>query len=602
MPYLRRPPRPLVIDQRVVYNCELTVCPVCNTPLVLAKHYTWAKTVQHLDAVVYVASRPKECVNRACAQWRHRYPSVVAETVALPRATYGLDVIAQIGWWRDREQLSGAEIYVRLGARVQQISRRQVDLLVQQYRVLLACAERPSDDQLRQAVATYGGLILSLDGLEPEGGQEQLWAVRELFTGTLLLAAWLPRVNEDTLAAVLTPLAARLRAAQWPVLATVSDKQACLEAALTQVWPTTPHQWCQAHYLRNAAEPLHAHDRALQVDLRREVRQAVRPSLRQVTVTAAAGDFAPQVVTGWLVGQPPVAVGPRGADAPAAEPRGADAPAVGPRGADAPATGPAATDASTAGVAAVVQGYAQVLQTSLGRTSQNVFDLAGLHLYEDLQAIGASLQRCCQQHAHPVLQTWQTALARILPAYATPFAEVAQAHTWLAELRDVFDQAQLPTRTRPSPGAATVAHDVTQRLTQLSEPVTPSPWLTDYQSHLRALTTRYAAGLFVCYDVVGVPRTNNALETVFGQTRRQVRRQSGFKQVRRILLRHGAWLLYQPDDSVAALQDRLQQVAHEAYDQERRRFEARQQGFRNRYRWQHDRTAVLNRLEQLWTC
>jgi len=250
---------------------------------------------------------------------------------------------------------------------------------------------------------------------------------------------------------------------------------------------------------------------------------------------------------------------------------------------------------------AVVQGYAQVLQTSLGRTSQNAFDLAGLRLYEDLLAIGASLQRCCQQQTQPDLATWQLALARILPTYAPQFAEIGHAQTWLTDLRRVLDQATLPTSTHAGPGAPAIAHDLAQRLLQLSAPEPLSPWLTDYRRHLRDLTTRYEQGLFVCYDNVGVPRTNNALESVFGQTRRLVRRQSGFKQVRRILLRHGAWLLYQPDGSVAELQGRLQQVAHEDYRQERRRFTERQQRFRNRYRWQHDRTSVLGRLEQLWT-
>jgi len=43
----------------------------------------------------------------------------------------------------------------------------------------LACQERRHLDRLRQ-VAEQGGLILTLDGLAPEGGEPQLWVVREL--------------------------------------------------------------------------------------------------------------------------------------------------------------------------------------------------------------------------------------------------------------------------------------------------------------------------------------------------------------------------------------------------------------------------------------
>lgn len=289
---MRRRPKQLVAQERQIYHAELELCPQCGSPLHLSGHYTWRKTVQHLDQVVYVASRPKECRNPACPQHGKRYPAAAAQRVALPHSTYGLDVVAQIGWWRDHEHLSGKEIYHRLQGRVQ-ISRRHVDLLLQQYRLLLACAEQPQMAKLVQAVAEYGGLLISLDGLEPEGAQEQLWVVREVLTETILAAAWLPRVNAETLGALLAPVKAFLEGQGFPVLATLSDKQPPLVGALEATWPQVPHQWCQAHYLRNLAQPLYERDRALKTELRREVRQAIRCSLQEVAAQAPAGAFSP---------------------------------------------------------------------------------------------------------------------------------------------------------------------------------------------------------------------------------------------------------------------------------------------------------------------
>jgi len=194
MAHLRRRPKQLVVQERHIYHAELEHCPACGAALHLSGHYTWRKTVQHLDQVVYVASRPKECRQVGCPLSRKRYSSAAAQGVALPHSGYGLDVVAQIGWWRDREHLGGDEIHQRLKSRIQ-ISRRHVDLLLQQYRLLLACAERPQVEKLARAVAQYGGLITSLDGLEPEGAQEQLWVVWEVLTDTVWVAAWLPRVN-----------------------------------------------------------------------------------------------------------------------------------------------------------------------------------------------------------------------------------------------------------------------------------------------------------------------------------------------------------------------------------------------------------------------
>ncbi len=292
MAHLRRRPKHLVPQERRIYHAELELCPYCGTPLRLSGHYTWRKTVQQLDGVVYVASRPKECRNPSCPQRGKRYPSAAAQGVALPHSTYGLDVVAQIGWWRDHEHLSGNEIYHRLEGRVQ-ISRRQVDWLLQQYRLLLACAEQPPLTLLDQAVAEYGGLLISLDGLEPEGAQEQLWVVREVLTGCILAAGWLPRVTAETLGALLEPVKAFLEGHGFPVLATLSDKQRPLVQALEATWPGVPHQWCQAHFLRNLAQPLYERDRALKTELRQKVRTRIRSSLREVAAQTPEGAFSP---------------------------------------------------------------------------------------------------------------------------------------------------------------------------------------------------------------------------------------------------------------------------------------------------------------------
>lgn len=292
MSYIRRRPKTLPIAQRVVYTCELATCPTCGTALLACRHYSWAKTVQQLDRTLYVASRPKRCVNPQCAAYGHPIVAAAAQQVALPHSSYGLDVVAQLGWWRDHDHLSTTELHARLQGRVQ-ICRRSITLLLQQYRLLLACTDQLQRPQLAAAVASYGGLILSLDGLEPEGAQEQLWVVREVLTGTTLAVGWLPRVSQPTLRALLQPVVALLADAQWPLLATLSDKQEVVELVLTELWPTVPHQWCQTHYLRNLAEPIQERDHALKVDLRRDVRQALRPTLRLLAATAEGGAFSP---------------------------------------------------------------------------------------------------------------------------------------------------------------------------------------------------------------------------------------------------------------------------------------------------------------------
>jgi len=180
-----------------------------------------------------------------------------------------------------------------------------MDLLLQQYRLLLACAQHPQLEKLTQTMAEYGGLIISLDGLEPEGAQEQLWVVREVLTDTTLAAGWLPRVNTETLRELLAPVKAFLERHGWLVRATLSDKQGPLVGALKATWPGVPHQWCQAHYLRNVAQPLYDQDQALKTGLRQDVRKAIRRSLKEVATEVPGGAFSPQVATGLVVTEVP---------------------------------------------------------------------------------------------------------------------------------------------------------------------------------------------------------------------------------------------------------------------------------------------------------
>jgi hypothetical protein len=58
--------------------------------------------------------------------------------------------------------------------------------------------------------------------------------------------------------------------------------------------------------------------------------------------------------------------------------------------------------------------------------------------------------------------------------------------------------------------------------------------------HFLKVTRRYWVGLFHCYDVAGLPRTNNDLEHVFGTLRHHERRVTGRKVVAPSLIVRGA--------------------------------------------------------------
>jgi len=182
----------------------------------------------------------------------------------------------RIGWQRQTRCATYAEIHADVMPHIP-ISETQVRRLYQQvYVPLLACHEQQHTDRLAQAAAQHGGVVIALDGLAPEGGEPQLWCMRELLTGVILRSGWLSRHDQPTFEAFVQPL----QTFAWPIRAMVSDKQRGVLPSIASVLPNLPHPLCQTHDLHNLAEPLAEADSALTVTLRTAVRLSLGPLLR----------------------------------------------------------------------------------------------------------------------------------------------------------------------------------------------------------------------------------------------------------------------------------------------------------------------------------
>jgi len=197
--------------------------------------------------------------------------------MAPPGSTYGYDVLVRIGWLRQHQRATYREMHTDLSFRVP-ISESHVRYLYQHlYLPLLACHERQQYGRLAQVAKEQGGLIIALDGLAPQAGEPQIWFIRDLSTGLTLRSGWLAQLDQPTFEAFLAPL----RHLEWPILAVLSDKQTGLVPAVATALPNSRHQFCQAHYLRNLAEPLAEADAAFKGALRKTMREHVGDLLRQ---------------------------------------------------------------------------------------------------------------------------------------------------------------------------------------------------------------------------------------------------------------------------------------------------------------------------------
>jgi hypothetical protein len=119
-------------------------------------------------------------------------------------------------------------------------------------------------------------------------------------------------------------------------------------------------------------------------------------------------------------------------------------------------------------------------------------------------------------------------------------------------------------------------------------------------SHFVKVTRSYWSGLFHCYDVDGLPRTNNDLEHLFGSHRYHERRASGRKGAAPALVLRGEARLLA---AVATRQRRYSALELASADPERReqlkqRLEKRRRRRVQRCRFRKDPAKYLRQLEE----
>jgi len=117
--------------------------------------------------------------------------------------------------------------------------------------------------------------------------------------------------------------------------------------------------------------------------------------------------------------------------------------------------------------------------------------------------------------------------------------------------------------------------------------------------HFLKVSRSYGPGLFHCYEVEGLPRTNNALEQLFGSYRHHERRVSGRKVASPVLVLRGSARIMaagatrqQPErvkDLIGADRQKWAQLRAELAERRQRRVERR--------RFRRDPEGYLRQLE-----
>ncbi len=281
-----KPAKQFAQVSRRFYRPEQRHCPVCEKRLRRAVTLT-ERTIITLEEVIKLVHAGYRCPDPTCEGSQRTYRSLQADALALPWFTYGLDVVPLVGRLRLREHQTVDEIHQELLKRLEplgvKIARREILYLFEAYCTLLqASREAKEDEEWLAQVQKNGGIIISVDGIQPEKGNETVYLVRDAFTGRVLAAENVTSSETEVIKALLEPVVALERERKVRVLGTITDAQESELLAVEELWPEVPHQVCQFHVLRDASKPAFEADKALKTAMRKRLQPKVREVRKQI--------------------------------------------------------------------------------------------------------------------------------------------------------------------------------------------------------------------------------------------------------------------------------------------------------------------------------
>lgn len=287
MPHLKKSTTVL----KASYRPEQRFCPVCQSPL-KRDHILWRKYMLFSTGAQVVTSWAYRCPCADCLGAKRVYRSSKAEQLHLRQRRFSRELVVRIGYQHFWRYQTMYEIHAWLTQELHLvICAREVANLISDFLALLSAAH-PA--RIRDKLRRVSGLIISIDGMQPEKGNDCLYIVREIQCGVTLLAATLVDSSQAALCTELfDPLKDLAQELGKPWQGVVSDAQETIRLAVAQSLPGVPHQACQSHCLRDAGKLTFEADRAMKKDLKASFRQAL-PRLRtRIQALASDDPFRP---------------------------------------------------------------------------------------------------------------------------------------------------------------------------------------------------------------------------------------------------------------------------------------------------------------------
>lgn len=235
----------------------------------------------------------------------------------------------------------------------------------------------------------------------------------------------------------------------FPIIGIVTDGQQSIRMAMESLLPNVLYQYCQYDYLKDIAKPV--------VDLDRKLKTGIKKSLRGIREIEKK------------------------------------------------------LDNDDSAEAEVAKDYVAAVRSLLLEDGNPPLDLPGIRIYENAQAIQASLERCLDIKRGPPCRKTLSEYSIHLANFSQP---TKRSTLPLNHVADILN----PEADKSSDSVQFHLQHLLQWVEQTYNKEHDKPMVANLMSY----TKGFWKGLFTCYDHPHVPRTNNDHERFFRRTKTDI--------------------------------------------------------------------------------
>ncbi len=225
-----------------------------------------------LQGAWHLTSRLVHCSDGSCPG-HHRTISPESElSITMPHWGIGWDLFCWVGHRRFARHWSVPQMRAELSDSYGiALSADAIEKHIKRYRHMVA-ARQEDMELLREVYRDVSGVILTIDGLQPEKGHETLYVVRELTRKRVWFAEALLSSSAEEVRRLLVRAKQMAAALGTFVELWMSDKQDAFVTGIAAEFVGVPHRFCQNHFMRDLAKPTLEMDSHAKVQMRSKVR------------------------------------------------------------------------------------------------------------------------------------------------------------------------------------------------------------------------------------------------------------------------------------------------------------------------------------------